>query len=128
MRDATVLSWYARRHLWQSPVNSVPIPPRRAQRDLVPSIAVVVRVAWPDDGVELIEARAAAWTRTAVLCHWSEPRLQILGAWFPPHELRRLDAIVAVEERPTEAGLSPVVRPAGLEPATRGLKVPCSAS
>lgn len=120
MHDTIVDSWYAHQHLWQSPVNALEIPPRRAQRDLVPPVAVVVRVEWPRDGVEVIAARAAAWTSTAVLCHWTEPRLQILGAWFSADDVTRADH--------AQAPQNPSVRPAGLEPATRGLKVPCSAS
>ena len=49
-----------------------------------------MRVVWPLDGVELIRARAVAYTTRAVLCHWTEPRLRILGAWFPPADVDRV--------------------------------------
>lgn len=92
MHDPVIESWYASSHLWQTPTNAVAVPPRRAQRDLEPPIDVLVRVVWPRDGVEMITARAVAYTTNLVLCHWSEPRLQILGAWFDAGDVTRVRA------------------------------------
>lgn len=98
MRDTNVLSWDHRCSQWQDPDNALPVPPRRAQRTLTPPVGVMVRVEWPRGGVELISARAVAYTGRAVLCHWTEPRLRILGAWFPLVDVdveRRASAAVA---------------------------------
>lgn len=89
MPDVEPLAWDQHRTTWQDPLNALRVPARRAQRDLTPPVDVVVRVDWPRDGVELIEARAVAYTTRAVLCHWREPRLQVLGAWFPAADVRR---------------------------------------
>ena len=42
------------------------------------------------DGEETIRARAVAHTTRAVLCHRTEPRLAILGAWFAPGDVTRV--------------------------------------
>lgn len=57
---------------------------------LPPPIDVEARVEWPRDGVELVRARAVAWAHDAVLCHWPERRLQILGAWMLMGSVRRI--------------------------------------
>ena len=90
MHDATVASWRSRAESFQAPLNALPIPARQAQRDLVPPVDVDVRVVWPRDGEETIRARAVAYTTRAVLCHWTEPRLAILGAWFAPGDVTRV--------------------------------------
>lgn len=89
---ATVASWRAQPELFQDPLNALTVPARRAQRDLVPPADVVVRVVWPRDGAEQVKARAVAYTTRAVLCHWAEPRLRTLGAWFPPSDVERLNS------------------------------------
>lgn len=108
MHYATVTSWRSRAERFQDPLNALPIPARRAQRDLVPPVDVDVRVVWPRDGQETIRARAVAYTTRAVLCHWTEPRLAILGAWFPADDVRRASE-VGRESMP--AGIPPVSGP-----------------
>lgn len=90
MQHATVASWRAQPEVFQDPLNALTVPARRVQRDFLPPVDVVVRVVWPRDGTEHVEARAVAYTTRAVLCHWAEPRLRILGAWFPPSDVERL--------------------------------------
>lgn len=91
MHDVEPLAWDQHRTTWQDPLNALPVPPRRAQRDLVPPVDVVVRVVWPRDGAEHVKARAVAYTTRAVLCHWAEPRLRTLGTWFLPSDVERLN-------------------------------------
>lgn len=76
--------------LYQRALNAVEIPTRSTKCPYPPGpIPVTIRVAWERDGEELIEARAVAWTRTAVLAHWTEPRIPTNGLWLPAQDVRR---------------------------------------
>ncbi len=74
----------------QDPVNAVTVPHGVTYCDLLPPMAVEVRVEWPGKGVEHVRAFATAWTPELVRCDWPEPRLPQQGVWFPTTDIRRI--------------------------------------
>ncbi|MFC8732198.1 hypothetical protein ACFT5B_07050 [Luteimicrobium sp. NPDC057192] len=82
-------SWDSGRGQWQDVLNALPIPPYRQQRHM-PRVAVLARVEWERDGVEVIDGHAEHWAGRAVLVHWRDLRLRNLGVWLDVADVERV--------------------------------------
>lgn len=82
-------SWDSHRELWQSIVNALEVPPRRAQVAPPDPVPCVARIVWERDGEELVETHATAWTTRAVLVRITSPRWRIAAVWIPARDVRR---------------------------------------
>jgi hypothetical protein len=89
MSEQAALSWDSRSALWQELVNSVPIPPVRAQTKAPDPVACLVRLVWERDGPELVQTVAIGWTARAVLVRMQDPRWRLGGAWVPAGDVHR---------------------------------------
>lgn len=52
-------------------------------------VAVRARLLWSDDGPEVVDAVATAWTSPLVLVMVEDPRSITRGVWLPAGDVRR---------------------------------------
>lgn len=84
MRDGDVPPWWAGH---QRILNARAVPERFTRCEPVP---VRVRLRWADDGIEVIETRATAWTTPLVLVLVEDSRSVTRGVWVPAVDVTRL--------------------------------------
>ncbi|MEE6273547.1 hypothetical protein V2J56_09330 [Georgenia sp. MJ206] len=84
MTGSEVLPWYEGH---QAITNADDVP-RRFTCARVP-IPVQARIVWEDDGVELLDTLATAWTARLVLVDVSDRRNRINAAWLALADVRR---------------------------------------
>ncbi len=84
MRDGDVPPWWAGH---QRILNARAVPERFTRCEPVP---VRVRLRWADDGIEIIETRATAWTTPLVLVLVEDSRSVTRGVWVPAVDVTRL--------------------------------------
>lgn len=78
-----VSEWWSRH---QRILNARAVPERFTPGEPVP---VQVRLQWADDGTEVIETVATAWTTPLVLVLVEDPRSPTRGVWVPARDVRR---------------------------------------
>lgn len=79
-----VAPWWAGR---QRILNSRAVPGRFTAA--APPVPVVARLVWADDGEELVETVATAWTSPLVLVAVGDPRSAYRGVWVPARDVTR---------------------------------------
>ncbi|MEE6295224.1 hypothetical protein [Georgenia wangjunii] len=84
MTGSEVLPWYEGH---QAIVNAHDVP-RRFTRARIP-IPVRARIVWEDDGVEVLDTLATAWTAALVLVDVSDRRNRLNAAWIALADVRR---------------------------------------
>lgn len=84
MRNGDVPPWWAGH---QRILNARAVPERFTRCEPVP---VRVRLRWADDGVEVIETQATAWTTPLVLVLVEDSRSITRGVWVPAVDVTRL--------------------------------------
>ncbi len=74
----------------QALTNAHPVPPREQQHWTQTPAPVIARCVWERDGEQRQAGMAVAWTSHLVLVHFErEMRLQVHGAWFAIHDVKR---------------------------------------
>jgi hypothetical protein len=52
-------------------------------------IEVTVRILWPDETEELLQALAIRWNKSHVFCVVSDPRIERPGIWVQASDVKR---------------------------------------
>ncbi len=80
-----VAPWWAGH---QRILNARAVPARFTRADQ--PVPVRVRLDWSQDGAEVREAVATAWTTPLVLVLVDDPRAALRGVWVPARDVHRL--------------------------------------
>lgn len=83
--DGEVPPWWAGH---QRILNARAVPARYTRCEPVP---VRVRLRWADDGEEVIETSATAWTTPLVLVMVEDSRSITRGVWVPARDVSRIE-------------------------------------
>ncbi len=94
MENTRHQAWNYRHELHQKILNSLPVPPERAQRKLPQETPIRARIHWEKDGPEIIETIARYWAtldgQTISLAVISDKRWRLQGIWLPIQDTRKI--------------------------------------